>query len=420
MSQARSILHVDMDAFYASVEIREQPGLAGRPVIVGGAPERRGVVSAASYEARRFGVHSAMPTARALRLCPGAVFLPVRMERYAAVSRQIRDIFARYTPLVEPLSLDEAFLDVTGSQTLFGSARDIARAIKQAIADELQLVASVGVAPNKFLAKIASDLDKPDGFVEVAHGAVQDFLDPLPASRVWGVGKATCAELERYGIRTIADLRRQPRDWLVDRFGRFGERLFELARGIDSRPVVPDSEAKSISHETTFPTDVTDRRILHARLLDLTEQVARRLRRHQRLARTVQLKLRFADFRSITRSRTLPGPSDLTAELWQTVEELFTTALQKERRAVRLIGMGVQDLVEPAARPHIQGDLFAEPQRGRQREIDRLADAIQSRFGPAGIRRGRSLRDRDEGRGARDEDELRAGAAPSPRTGRDE
>ncbi len=392
MPQHRAILHVDMDAFYASVEIREQPGLAGRPVIVGGAPERRGVVSAASYEARRFGVHSAMPTARALRLCPEAVFLPVRMELYAAVSRQIRAIFARYTPLIEPLSLDEAFLDVTESRTLFGSAADIARAIKRDIREELQLVASVGVAPNKFLAKIASDLDKPDGFVEVPADGVQDFIDPLPASRVWGVGKATCAELERYGIRTIADLRRQPRDWLVDRFGRFGERLHELAHGIDHRPVVPDSEAKSLSHETTFPVDVADRATLRARLLDLTEQVARRLRRHDRLARTVQLKLRFADFRSLTRSRTLPEPTDVTAEIWQATEGLFRAALAGESRPVRLIGMGVHDLVDPVSEPHVQADLFAEPQRRRQREIDRLADAIQSRFGPDGIRRGGALK----------------------------
>ena len=388
----RAILHVDMDAFYASVEIREQPGLAGRPVIVGGAPERRGVVSAASYEARRFGVHSAMPTARALRLCPEAVFLPVRMDLYAAVSRQIRAIFAHYTPLIEPLSLDEAFLDVTESRTLFGSAADIARAIKRDIREELQLVASVGVAPNKFLAKIASDLDKPDGFVEVPADGVQDFLDPLPASRVWGVGKATCAELERYGIRTIADLRRQPRDWLVDRFGRFGERLHELAQGIDHRPVVPDSEAKSLSHETTFPVDVADRVTLRARLLDLTEQVARRLRRHDRLARTVQLKLRFADFRSLTRSRTLPEPTDVTAEIWQATEGLFRAALAGESRPVRLIGMGVHDLVDPVSEPHVQANLFAEPQRRRQREIDRLADAIQSRFGPDGIRRGGALK----------------------------
>lgn len=392
MPSHRAILHVDMDAFYASVEIRDQPALAGRPVIVGGAPQRRGVVSAASYEARKFGVHSAMPTATALRRCPEAVLLPVRMERYAAVSRQIRAIFARYTPLVEPLSLDEAFLDVTESQKLFGPGAEIGRAIRQAIRQELDLVASVGVAPNKFLAKIASDLDKPDGFVEVKPDAVQDFLDPLPASRVWGVGKATCAELERYGIRTVADLRRQPRDWLVERFGRFGERLFELARGIDARPVVPDSEAKSLSHETTFPVDVRDRETLRARLLDLTEQVARRLRRHDRLARTVQLKLRFADFRSITRSRTLPEPTDVTAEIWHATEALFRAALRGERRAVRLIGMGVHELVDPVAEPHIQPDLFTEPQRHRQRELDRLADAIQSRFGPDGLRRGGAIK----------------------------
>jgi len=391
MPPPRAILHVDMDAFYASVEIREQPGLAGRPVIVGGAPQRRGVVSAASYEARRFGVHSAMPTARALRLCPEAVLLPVRMALYAEVSHRIRDIFARFTPLVEPLSLDEAFLDVTGSQALFGTGADIGRAIKQAIREELQLVASVGVAPNKFVAKIASDLDKPGGFVEVRPDGVQAFLDPLPVGRVWGVGKATCAELERFGIRRIADLRAQPRDWLSERFGRFGERLYALAQGIDPRPVVPDSAAKSLSHETTFPVDVAEYPILRARLLDLTEQVACRLRRHGRVARSVQIKLRYADFRSITRSRTLPEPTDVTAEIWRATERLLQTALRGESRSVRLVGMGVHELLDPVTEATAQPDLFAEPQRRRQREIDRLADAIQSRFGPEGIRRGGTL-----------------------------
>ena len=394
MPDVSHILHVDMDAFYASVEIREQPGLSGRPVIVGGAPERRGVVSAAGYEARRFGVHSAMPMVHALRLCPEAVQLPVRMDLYAAVSRQIRDIFARYTPLIEPLSLDEAFLDVTRSIALFGSAGDIARSIQQAIADELQLVASVGVAPNKFLAKIASDLDKPGGYVEVSPEAVQAFLDPLPASRVWGVGKVTNAELERFGIHTIAQLRQKSRDWLEQRFGKFGGRLWELARGIDLRPVVSDSEARSISHETTFAVDIRDRVILRARLLDLTEQVGRRLRRHARQGRTVQLKLRFADFRSITRSRTLAEPSDVTAEMWHTMDGLLAQALQKEPRAVRLIGMGISDFVDPASQRTIQPDLFGNPDSAndQQRKIDTLADQIQSRFGSAGLKRGTGIR----------------------------
>lgn len=388
MSDGRQILHVDMDAFYASVEIRDQPALAGRPVIVGGPAARRGVVSAANYMARTFGVHSAMPIFQALRLCPDAVLLPVRMDRYATVSRQIREIFARYTPLIEPLSLDEAFLDVTESVRLFGPARDIARAIKRDIAGELQLIASVGVAPNKFLAKIASDLDKPDGFIEVLSSEVQAFLDPLPASRLWGVGKVTGAVLDRFGISTIGDLRTQSRDWLTQQFGRFGARLWELARGIDERPVVVDSEARSISHETTFAVDIGERDILQAWLLDLAEQVGRRLRSHDRLARCVQLKLRFADFQSINRSHTLSAPSDRTADFWQSGRNMLDAALAKEHRPVRLVGIGVTDLVDLANDPHRQQDLFTEQRQQHQREIDRLADQIQSRFGPHGLRRG--------------------------------
>lgn len=221
----RKILHVDMDAFYASIEIRENPALRDKPVIVGGAPERRGVVSAASYAARKFGVHSAMPMSRALRLCPQAVCLPPRIAFYAEVSQQIRDIFARYTPQFEPLSLDEAFLDVTACEKLFSGAEAIAREIKQAIRTELDLVASVGVAPNKFIAKIASDIDKPDGFVVVASDQVQHFLDPLPISRLWGAGKATVSVFERMGIRTIAQLRRQSEAWLQTHFGHHGKHL---------------------------------------------------------------------------------------------------------------------------------------------------------------------------------------------------
>ena len=388
MTGQRFILHVDMDAFYASVEVREQPGLAGRPVIVGGSPRGRGVVSAANYEARRFGIHSAMPTARAMRLCPEAVCLPGRMSLYASVSRQIREIFNRYSPLVEPLSLDEAFLDVTDSQRLFGSAAEIANAIKQAIRNELSLVASVGIAPNKFIAKIASDLDKPDGFVEVMPGEVQAFLDPLPVSRIWGVGKATGKELDRLGITTIAQLRQQSEAVLQDRFGKFGNHLWRLANGMDDRPVVSDSEAKSISNETTRHSDISNRDTLRAWLMELTEQVCWRLRQHDLFGRTVQIKLRFADFSTITRSHTLPEATQQTKQVWQAVMALFDKAMQGESRRLRLVGVGVSGLSETAQRPQVQTDMFEQPKDTRQMQLDEVADAIKSRFGSSGIRRG--------------------------------
>ena len=265
------ILHCDMDAFYASVEERERPELVGQPVIVGG--EKRGVVAAANYVARKYGIHSAMPAVTAHRLCPHGIFLPPRIGYYAEVSHQIREIFERFTPLVEPLSLDEAFLDVTGSEPLFGSAAEIGQKIKQTIHQELRLVVSVGVASNKFLAKIASDIGKPDGFVVVEPGQEQEFLDPLPVERLWGVGKQGSKVFERLGIRTIGQLRQWPMETLVSRFGSQGEYLWQLAHGIDDRPVVPEREAKSISHETTFEEDVDDMEVLRAWLLDLTEQV---------------------------------------------------------------------------------------------------------------------------------------------------
>ena len=302
-------LHVDMDAFYAAVEQRDRPELAGKPVIVGGSAEGRGVVAAASYAVRRFGVHSAMPTATALRLCPEAIVLPVRMSHYAAISRQIRDIFARYTPLVEPLSLDEAFLDVSGCEKLFGKPEQIARRIKQEILDETGLIASVGVAPNKFLAKIASDLEKPDALVVVDPERVAEFLDPLPVGRIWGVGKVTESVMHRLGVNTIGQLRSIPIEHLRQHFGDAGDHFWRLARGIDHRKVVPDRQAKSLSHETTFATDITDLESLRYRLWELTEQVARRLRRTGRYGRTVQIKLRFSDFRTITRSRPCRSPA---------------------------------------------------------------------------------------------------------------
>jgi len=385
------ILHVDMDAFYASVEERENPDLLGKPVIVGGSPERRGVVCAANYAARKFGVHSAMPSVTAHRLCPHAVFLPSRMDLYAQVSRQIRKIFNRFTPLVEPLSLDEAFLDVTGSQGLFGPPADIGRQVKEAIREETCLVASVGVAPNKFLAKIASDLDKPDGFVSVPADGVQEFLDPLAVERLWGVGRAACKVMQRLRVRTIADLRRLPEEVLTDNFGRQGEHLWRLARGIDNRAVVPDRNAKSVSHETTFAADIRDQEILGAWLLELTEQVARRLRRHELRGGGVHLKIRFSDFRTITRSRKLAEPTANTDCLWQAANEILTTRVPLKGKAVRLLGMGVSDIHRPGA---AQAQLFDEAERERNARLDDASDRIREQFGHAAIRRGSTLQHR--------------------------
>lgn len=387
-----SILHVDMDAFYASVEERERPDLAGRPLVVGGRPEGRGVVAAANYAARRFGVHSAMPMATALRLCPQLVVLPVRIELYARVSQSIRGIFERYTPLIEPLSLDEAFLDVGGSERLFGPAPVIGRAIKEAIRTELGLTASVGVAPNKFVAKIASDLDKPDGFLVVSEDEVQGFLDPLPISRLWGVGRVTGERLGRWGIERIGQLRAQSREFMESRFGKGGLQLWELAHGRDPRRVEPEQQAKSISHETTFAADIADRGVLRAWLQHLTEQVAWRLRRHGLRGRTVEIKARSADFRTLTRSRTLPEPTDRTDVLWRAAAGLFDEKIPPEHLPLRLIGMGVSGF---GAEEPSQTDLFAAPVAGPT-ALDTAADRIRERFGERALQRGTSTRRRGE------------------------
>ncbi len=387
------ILHVDMDAFYASVEERDRPELVGKPVIVGGTAEGRGVVAAANYVVRKFGVHSAMPTATALRLCPQAIIVRPRMSHYAEISGQIREIFERYTPLVEPLSLDEAFLDVTGSQALFGPAVQIARRIKDDIQRQLQLVASVGVAPNKFLAKIASDLEKPNALVVVLPDQIQQFLDPLPVGRLWGVGRVTGQAFDRLGIRTIGQVRQMPVDVLIREFGKQGEQFSKLARGIDDRRVVPDREAKSISHETTFATDISDPEILRAWLQELTEQVAYRLRRHQLRGRTVELKLRFSDFRTINRSHTLPEATQTTHEIWQTVATLLTAALPTGRFAVRLLGVGVSGLEHPGQK---QLTLFPDETRERDTRLDQVRDQINNKFGKGTLNRGSGLQHQTE------------------------
>ena len=383
------IIHIDMDAFYASVEELDRPELRGQPIIVGGAAEARGVVSAANYIARQSGVHSAMPMSRAMRLCPKAIRLPVRMTRYIELSGQIRAIFGRYTPLIEPLSLDEAFLDVAASERLYGSAEQIARRIKQEIKTELGLVASVGLGPNKFIAKIASDLDKPDGFVRVLASEVQAFLDPLPVSRLWGVGKATHQIFERLGVRTIKQVRQLPEAVMLDHFGEHGRQLWRLAQGIDARSVVPERQAKSISHETTFAQDISERRSLRACLLEQTEQVASRLRHAGLLGRTVQLKLRYADFKTLSRSITLEKPTQTTEVLWQNVSQLFEQI--KLSQPLRLIGMGVSNLCPEQAAVAGQVDLFTRIDP-RQEKLDKLADTINNRFGKATLHRASSTR----------------------------
>ena len=387
------ILHVDMDAYYASVEERDRPELSGHPVIVGGSVDSRGVVAAANYEVRRFGVHSAMPMATAVRRCPRAIILPVRMEHYSAVSHEIRSIFERYTPLVEPLSLDEAFLDVRGSVKLFGPVEEIGRRIKRDILSEVGLVASVGVAPNKFLAKLASDLDKPDGFVTVSEEGVQEFLDPLPVSRLWGVGKRADEILERLGIRTIGQLRRLPLPDLSRHFGTASAaHLHELAHGRDDRAVVPDREAKSISHETTFPVDISDADVLRAWLLSLTEQVAGRLRRLKVFARTVHLKVRYSDFKTVTRSHSMPTASNTTSDLWSAVTDHILSRIDLAENPVRLVGVGVSSL----GRHREQQGLLFEDQSKRDAELDAATDVIRDRFGAAAIQRGTSLDNRQD------------------------
>jgi len=380
------IIHIDMDAFYASVEERDNPSLKGKPVIVGGDPQKRGVVSAANYVVRQFGVHSAMPCAQAKRLCPQAIFIRPRMSYYVDISQQIREIFHRYTPLVEPLSLDEAFLDVTRSERLHGDTCMIAKKIKSDIATDLNLIASVGVAPNKFVAKIASDFDKPEGFTVVESDQLDEFLEPLPVSHIWGIGKTSQSKLGKLGIHTIADLKAQSESSLQSLFGSTSERLWELARGIDDRPVVSDREAKSFSHETTFAEDITDLNVLLTIASSLTEQVAQRLRQHQRKGRTVNVKIRFAGFHTITRSVTLDVATHSTSELWQAASKLIIHALSERKFAARLVGMGVSNI---DSQDEQQMTLFQSDEK--YSELDDIADQINQRFGGRAVRRGRNV-----------------------------
>ena len=383
------ILHVDMDAFYASVEVRDDPALAGKPVLVGGAGGR-GVVASASYEARAFGVTSAMPMARALRLCPDAVVVSPDFTRYEAVSRELRQILLSVTPLVEPLSVDEAFLDVGGSVRLFGPPPQIAATLRQRIREELGLPASVGVAPNKFLAKLCSGKAKPDGLLHLRREDVEDFLAPLPVGDLWGVGAKTAERLERYGIRTVADVRATPRRALARILTpALAEALSRLAVGADARSVIPYEPAKGMSTEETFDTDVDDPAQLRRELLRLSEKLSRRLRDAGVAGRTVTLKLRYANFTTITRSKTLPLPTDESTRLHAETTALLD-ALRLERVRVRLIGIGVTGLAPVDASRQL--GLFEDDRWGR---VDRAADRARRRFGSRAVTRGALLGDDD-------------------------
>jgi len=385
LTENRQIIHVDMDAFYASVEHLDNPDLIGKAVIVGGNPKKRGVVSAASYEARKFGVHSAMPMSQAVRLCPNAIVLPVRMKRYVELSQQIQAIFAKFTPQFEPISLDEAFLDVTGSLQLFGSSEKIGRDIKHQIREQLGLVASVGIATNKFRAKLASDLDKPDGFVVITEENKQQILDPLSVSKIWGVGKVTQKALKSKGINTIGQLRKTPIDILRSIFGDQAPHMLRLAQGIDNREVESSREAKSISSEQTFATDITDKNILLNVLLNQVEDVAQRLRINDLEARTITLKLRYDDFRTVTRSNTFEHPINITNTLWQEAEAIFLKWHKKSAGQLRLLGFGASGLQKACTG---QQQLFSEPEQEKQKRLDKTFDEIRSKFGHDALRRG--------------------------------
>jgi DNA polymerase-4 len=376
----RAILHVDMDAFYAAVEQRDRPELRGRPVIVGADPKGgrgRGVVSTASYEARRFGVGSAMPISRAFALCPQGAYLPVDMEKYAAVSKQVMDVMRRYTDVVEPLSIDEAFLDVTGSARAFGSGPEIAARIKQDIRAGTALTASVGVAACKLVAKIASDMRKPDGLVVVPAGEEAAYLAPLPVRRLWGVGPKLEEQLARLGVQTIGDLARLDPARLERRLGSHGLDLLALARGEDERPVIAEGrDARSIGHEHTYDSDTADAGRLRRTLLDLADGVARRLRKAGLKARSVTLKYRDESFRTVTRASTLQEPTDEGGAIFGVAARLFEGVHGRLR--VRLLGISASGFEEPP-----QLDLFPKPPS----PADRLRDLVSGRFGPDALTR---------------------------------
>ena len=383
MSAQRAILHVDMDAFFASVEVRDAPGLRGKPVLVGGAG-KRGVVAAASYEARKFGCHSAQPIGQALRLCPQAVVIPPRHDAYAAVSAEVFEIFERFSPLVEGLSIDEAFIDLAGTERLWGPPRTVAEAIRAAVFAETRLTCSVGISSVKFLAKIASGMHKPDGLTEIPPGSELEFLAPLPIGALWGVGPRTRERLEARGIHTVGDLRALGEATLVDWFGAHGQHLHRLSHAQDERAVVPDRAAKSISNEDTYAEDLVGLEALRRHLLSQATRVADRLVAEGLRARTVHLKIRDAAFVTETRQLTLAQPSDSYREIYGAACRLLE-AVETEGRRFRLTGIGVAGFEAPPAA--VQLDLLAPSTRGtatpspRSEALQAVLSAVRERHG---------------------------------------
>ncbi len=385
MPADRTILHVDMDAFFTSVEQRDRPELLGKPVVVGAPADKRGVVAAASYEARKYGVHSAMPSRTAYRLCPQAVFLRGDHAKYSRESERVMAILRQFTPLVEQVSVDEAYLDVTASLRLFGDGEQIAREIKRRIRETTGLTASVGIALNKFLAKLASDMRKPDGLMVITDADKLDLLRPLPIGRIAGIGKKTEPVFHEIGIHTIGDLQRFPIETLRVRFGVWADEMKARALGEDDRPVEPYGEAKSISNETTFEKDVSEMKTLERTVWELADEVGRRLRAEGVRARTVQLKLRWSDFTTLTRRTTLPEATDDEGQIAEVAIQLMRREL-KEPRPVRLIGVGGQNLL----RSPKQLDLL-DRGSNRRDDLNRVADAVRARFGAKKLRRGGEL-----------------------------
>ncbi len=379
-------MHIDLDAFFVSVEQTENPEFKGKPVVVGGRPDQRGVVAAASYEARAFGLHSAMPLTTASRLCPQAIFIEGNFAKYREASRRFMAILADFSPYLEPLGLDEAYLDATGFESIYGSIHQMAQAIRKRINDELGLCASVGIASGKVVAKVASDLSKPDGLIEVASGDERSFLAPLPIAKLPGIGKKTERILRGLGINTIGELSITLPSSLKSHFGASGEILHHHASGIDDRKVEPPGAAKSISRETTFAKDIRDRPRLEATLRYLSERVGNELRQQNRQARCITLKLRYSDFTTICRSHTLSQTGDSDQTIFDTGLKLLKTALAQGKRPVRLIGIGISNLTEPGRQLAL---LDSSAQRLGQ--LNKAIDRIRRKYGFTAIQTGRTL-----------------------------
>lgn len=370
-----NIIHCDLDAFFASVEQRDNPSLRGKPVIVGGSPDSRGVVSTCSYEARKYGVHSAMPARQAFRLCPQGVFLPVDMERYQQASEQVFQILSDFTPIMEPLSIDEAFLDIKGCTSLFGSPQTIARSIKKRVFKEVGLVISVGVSYNKFLAKLATELGKPDGFKVITPDEALAILEPLPVSYLWGVGKKTRRMLEQMGIKTIGEVRQAPAEMLEKKLGSHGRAIMDMAWGIDLRPLETGKMMRSMGREITFEKDVDDGNYLEKVLLGFSEHLGGRLRASGLKARKVSLKLRYHDFKTITRTRTLTEPTCADLDIYETAVTLLK---ENDHHRIRLIGLQVElDYIQEV----VQGSLFESDAQEENLVVDQTIDRLRQRFG---------------------------------------